>query len=542
MKITFRLVMITMVMFVSLFLVEEAMAMVHKYDSSDVPEDIPDLGTIYSSLTVPDSFAIKDVNVVLDITHTFVGDLSVYLVAPDGTQVELFTDVGRGDDNFENTILDDEAAISIIDGDEPFTGSCRPEGSLADLDGLNAQGTWQLNITDDASSDSGVLNSWSLIIEPCPVPSAPTNLKPQDGATNVAVNACLSWDLASSPTTWNVYLSTDPNTLVLMASGLTEPSYCPGFLEAGTEYHWRVVDNNPCQNMPGLSWSFETTEAPVARCQDVTVPADKNCQAVVTIGDIDWQSYDPDGGPITLRLDLPGPYPIGEHTVTLTVSDDEGASTTCTAIVTVLPTAYCYIQQAIDKLWFIRYQDPTSEEPGKAIDWLNMSLGINLTHSTLTDIEQSQVVWAGPDRIAQRQGGFAASQVFEYQRQACSLLKIYVQNHGFDFADHINDVWQLLAEAGKKLADTAISDAIFQGADPAVIAEAKTITRQGDIAKDRGGKEICDVALPKYAEAWQKAIDNLGPAVDWNRDGTVDLDDFMFFSEKWLEIIVPQTN
>ena len=528
-------------MFVSLFLVGEAMAVVHRYDSSNVPEDIPDPGTTYSSLTVPDSFTIKDVNVVLNITHTYDSDLNAYLIAPDGTQVELFTNVGKSRSNFESTILDDEATRAIIDGNAPFTGSYQPEGNLADLDGLNAQGTWQLEITDNSEMDTGVLNSWSLLIEPCPVPSAPTNPNPPDGTTNVPVNACLSWDPASSPTTWDVYLGTDPNALVLIASDLTEPNYCSGLLEAGTKYYWRVVDKSPCQNIPGPSCSFETTEAPVARCQDVTVPADKNCQAVVTIEDIDWQSYDPDGGPITLSLDPPGPYPIGEHIVTLIVSDDEGASTTCTAIVTVLPTAYCYTQQAIDKLWFIRYQDPTSEELSQAIDWLNMSLGINLTPNTLADIDQSQVVWAGPDRIAQRQGGFAASQVFEYQRQACSLLKIYVQNQGLDFAfaDHVNDVWQLLAETGKKLADTAISDAIFHGADPAIIAEAKTLMRHGDIAKDRGGREIYDVALPKYAEAWQKTIDSLGPAVDWNRNGTVEFDDFTIFSNEWFEIIVP---
>ena len=133
------------------------------YNSTDVPKTISDNSTITSSITVTDNKIIQDVNVTIgSITHTYDGDLDIYLIAPDNTRVELSTDNGSSGDNYTNTIFDDEATTSITSGSAPFTGSFKPEGTLSTLDGKNAQGVWKLEVTDDSSGDTGTLNSWSI--------------------------------------------------------------------------------------------------------------------------------------------------------------------------------------------------------------------------------------------------------------------------------------------------------------------------------------------------------------------------------------------
>ena len=57
---------------------------------------IPDLKTITSTQAISDAGTILDLNVRVNIRHTYDADLDVYLIAPDGTRVELFTDVGVG--------------------------------------------------------------------------------------------------------------------------------------------------------------------------------------------------------------------------------------------------------------------------------------------------------------------------------------------------------------------------------------------------------------------------------------------------------------
>jgi subtilisin family serine protease/subtilisin-like proprotein convertase family protein len=131
--------------------------------TNPAPTAIPTQGTINSTIFVPDIREVRDVNVRINIAHTYVGDLEVRLIGPDGTVVPLV--LGRGGSSnlgFINTVFDDEAATPITAGTPPFTGSFVPEGSLADLDGISASGFWTLRITDTRALNGGTLQNWRL--------------------------------------------------------------------------------------------------------------------------------------------------------------------------------------------------------------------------------------------------------------------------------------------------------------------------------------------------------------------------------------------
>lgn len=100
--------------------------------------------------------------VSIDITHTYTGDLDVYLQAPNGSNIELTSDNGGAGDNYSGTIFQ-MGASSITGGSAPFTGTYSPELAFSALSGA-VDGAWSLIITDDAASDVGALNGWSITI------------------------------------------------------------------------------------------------------------------------------------------------------------------------------------------------------------------------------------------------------------------------------------------------------------------------------------------------------------------------------------------
>ena len=134
------------------------------YTSTDGPVPIPDNNTTGASsfITVTDAKTIQDVNVKVNITHTFDGDITLYLIAPNSTQVTLSAKRGSSGDNFTNTVFDDEAATPISSGAAPFTGSFRPETLLSALDGMTSAGTWRLKVVDNAGIDVGTIDNWTL--------------------------------------------------------------------------------------------------------------------------------------------------------------------------------------------------------------------------------------------------------------------------------------------------------------------------------------------------------------------------------------------
>ena len=129
--------------------------------------------TISSPINVPAAFTVQRVTVALDINYHNDPDLTAFLVAPSGTEVQLFANVGAVGNrmNFTGTVLDDTAQTDIINGGPPFNGTFTVDGPLplSTFIGTAAQGVWQLVVTSDATETGAnaaadEIKDWSLTL------------------------------------------------------------------------------------------------------------------------------------------------------------------------------------------------------------------------------------------------------------------------------------------------------------------------------------------------------------------------------------------
>ncbi|MFD0861108.1 reprolysin-like metallopeptidase [Sungkyunkwania multivorans] len=136
----------------------------------DTPINITTVGNqTYTSVAivsdVPTNFRIIDVNVTIDISHTWNDDLDIFLIDPNGTRVELSTDNGERGDDYTNVTFDNESTNILPTNETNITGTFAPEGDLSVLYGSDfINGNWVLEVTDDTAQDGGSINSFSVEI------------------------------------------------------------------------------------------------------------------------------------------------------------------------------------------------------------------------------------------------------------------------------------------------------------------------------------------------------------------------------------------
>jgi subtilisin-like proprotein convertase family protein len=135
-------------------------------------------GITTSFIVVTDTRSILDLNVRVNISHSFVSDLRISLIGPDNTEVILSDrrgsngqDYGTRTVNSDGTVtlnayteFDDEAGrgLSDVGSSAPFSGSFRSDAALGGFDAKAANGIWTLRINDTTALNSGQLWDWSL--------------------------------------------------------------------------------------------------------------------------------------------------------------------------------------------------------------------------------------------------------------------------------------------------------------------------------------------------------------------------------------------
>ncbi len=130
-----------------------------------LPKEIAVTGTptVEVRTTVLDDLLLSDIDVNVAITHSFLGDLTIWLESPSGTKVLLVAGTCSYGKNIGAT-FDDSGATIVCGGTPNISGTVKPVSALSAFYGEPTKGVWKLIISDSASQDGGSVTGFSLAI------------------------------------------------------------------------------------------------------------------------------------------------------------------------------------------------------------------------------------------------------------------------------------------------------------------------------------------------------------------------------------------
>ncbi|WP_299148130.1 HYR domain-containing protein [uncultured Dokdonia sp.] len=287
------------------------------FTGDGVPESIPMTGTGGTNCaggpttstaavdlegTIGDAYRIA--TVIVDLDHSFVGDLDLTLTSPQGTELVLSAGNGGNAQGYENATFDDDGEdITMATG--LVNGIYSPEGgTFADtFAGEQINGNWSLSVCDNTQGDVGQLLRFEISFA-----------DPDDDLLGVPDNCTPTSDIEFDVDTFDCSNLGENVVNITVTDAKGNVATCT--------VNVTVVDEAP----------------PTAICQSIVVILDEDTgTASITPDMIDNGSTDNCGGEVTLSLDITefGCADVGENIVTLTVTDQNGNTATCEATVLV---------------------------------------------------------------------------------------------------------------------------------------------------------------------------------------------------------------
>ncbi len=313
-----------------------------------ISQAIPDNNStgLTSQVTVTGFGSIPNpqINLDLDIVHTFRGDLAMKLTSPQGTTVQLTSFNGRNNGT---------AFIGNFPTD--FT----PEQSLSAFDGENLDGIWELSIVDSAARDTGILNNWSLHFKSAACDGS-VNTSPTVSNSSLttieatAISGALqASDIDNNPLTYTLLSTGTKGTAVLTSAATGTFTYTPVAGQTGQDRFTFNVSDGAATSIVGtvnILINPKPNSAPVANNSSFTTIESTGVNGTL-------QASDADSNPLTYSLVsngtkgtavitnattgafsyTPESGQIGQDTLTFNVSDGTATSATATVNITITP-------------------------------------------------------------------------------------------------------------------------------------------------------------------------------------------------------------
>jgi len=176
-------------------------------ESTSVPVAITTSGTptVTASLDIMTGVSLTELEVFVKIDHTYVGDLSATLTAPDGQTIQLFESPlagSCGGSNIEVTFSDNATRTSgeFVDNCTgnalSHSGAYQPAEPFTTFTDLNTFGTWTLTVSDNAGEDGGAIRAFTMNYCGSPEEVPDYTVTSPDAAWESCVENAAAFDLA----------------------------------------------------------------------------------------------------------------------------------------------------------------------------------------------------------------------------------------------------------------------------------------------------------------------------------------------------------